>query len=162
MGKRMIRLYDVEGDVIADILDDEDFDEILPQLDAFQAQKLFVSMTSAIQCFEGGENVEVNSNNFSDIMCEWSNAISEAEDYENEDGEIVFEYYTTKNIIPDNADYYTIQSIVDGFGNDSYVIYSTQSKEKAIEYVNENGYDIDNIIPQYFDKKFNNIDEYEY
>lgn len=163
MLKNMIRLYDAEGDVIAEIRDYEDFDEILPQLDSVQTELLFNSMASAISCFEGGENVIINALRFSDIMCEWSAAISTYEDDEDDDDkEVVFEYFKEEYSVPDNADYYTVQTIVDGFGNDTYVEYSTNSKEKAIEYARKNGYGEGNIIPQYFDTNFNRMEDYDY
>ena len=163
MLKNMIRLYDAEGDVIAEIRDYEDFDEILPQLDSVQSELLFDSMASAIGCFEGGENVIVNALRFSDIMCEWCECISANEkDTDDDDKEVVFEYFKEEYDVPDNADYYTVQTIVDGFGNDTYVEYSTKSKEKAIEYARKNGYNTGNIIPQYFDTNFNRIDDYDY
>lgn len=163
MLKNLICLYAVNGDVIATIEDKEDYDEILPQLNEEQQRELFASMEDIIHSYEGGDNVKVNADNFSDVMCEWSEIFSACEDDENdEDKEIVFEYFREEYEIPDDADYYTIQRIVDGFGNDTYVMFSTAYKAEALEYIKENGLKNENVIPQYFGTKFNNIDDYDY
>ena len=163
MLKNLIYLYAVNGDIIATIEDKEDFDEILPQLNEEQQRELFASMEDIIHSYEDGDNVKVNADNFSDIMCEWSETFSACEDDEDdEDKEIVFEYFREEYEIPDDADYYTIQRIVDGFGNDSYVMFSTAYKSEALEYIKENGLKNENVIPQYFGTKFNNIDDYDY
>ena len=164
MLKNLIFLYGINGDIIANIEDKEDYDEILPQLNAEQKKELFISMEDAIRCYEDGDNVKVNENNFTDVMCEWGEAISEYEEDENkdEDKPVVFEYFREEYEIPDDADYYTIQRIVDGFGNDSYVMYSTSTKAEAIEYIKANGLKNENVIPQYFNEKFNNIDDFDY
>ena len=163
MLKNLICLYAVNGDVIATIEDKEDCDEILPQLNDGQQRELFASMEDVIHNYEDGENVKVNADNFSDVMCEWSETFSTYEDdKDSENKEIVFEYLREEYEIPDNADYYTIQRIVDGFGNDTYVMFSTRKKSEAVEYIRANGLRNENVIPQYFGTKFNNIDDYDY
>lgn len=163
MLKNLIYLYAINGDVIATIEDKEDFDEILPQLNDGQQRELFASMEDVIHNYEDGENVKVNADNFSDVMCEWSETFSTYEDdKDSENKEIVFEYLREEYEIPDNADYYTVQRIVDGFGNDTYVMFSTRKKSEAVEYIRANGLRNENVIPQYFGTKFNNIDDYDY
>lgn len=163
MLKNLIFLYAVNGDILATIEDKEDYDEILPQLNEEQQKELFASMEDSIQCYEGGEDVKVNADNFSDVMCEWGATISAYEDDEDdEDKEVVFEYFKEEYEIPDDADYYTIQRIVDGFGNDSYVMFSTAFKSEALEYIKANGLENKNIIPQYYNTRFNNIDDFDY
>ena len=163
MLKNLIYLHAVNGDVIATIEDKEDFDKILPQLNEEQQRELFTSMEDVIHTYEDGDNVKVNADNFSDIMYEWSETISSYEDDEDsENKEIVFEYLREEYEIPDNADYYTVQRIVDGFGNDTYVMFSTRKKSEAVEYIRANGLRNENIIPQYFGTTFNNIDDYDY
>lgn len=163
MLKNFIYLYAVNGDVIATIADKEDFDEILPQLNDEQQRELFASMESVIHNYEDGENVKVNADNFSDVMCEWSETFSTHEDdKDSENKKIVFEYLREEYEIPDNADYYTVQRIVDGFGNDTYVMFSTRKKSEAVKYIRANGLINENVIPQYFGTKFNNIDDYDY
>ena len=163
MLKNLIYLHAVNGDVIATIEDKEDFDEILPQLNEEQQRKLFTSMEDVIHTYEDGDNVKVNADNFSDIMYEWSETLSAYEDDEDsEDKEIVFEYLREEYEIPNDADYYTVQRIVDGFGNDTYVMFSTRKKSEALEYIKANGFKNENVIPQYFGTKFNNIDDYDY
>ena len=162
MLKNLISLYAINGDVIATIEDKEDFDEILPQLNEEQQRELFASMEDVIHSYEDGDNVKVNADNFSDVMCEWSETFSTYEDSEDDDKEIVFDYFREEYEIPDDADYYTIQRIVDGFGNDTYVMFSTLKKAEALDYIKENGLKNENVIPQYFGTKFNNIDDYDY
>ena len=163
MLKNLISLYAVNGDVIATIEDKKDFDEILPQLNEEQQRELFASMEDIIHTYEDGDNVKVNADNFSDVMCEWSEIFSTYEDDEDsKDKEIVFEYFKEEYEIPDDADYYTIQRIVDGCGNDTYVMFSTRKKSEALEYIKANGLKNENVIPQYFSTKFNNIDDYDY
>lgn len=163
MLKNLIYLYAVNGDAIATIEDKEDFDEILPQLNDEQQRELFASMEGVIHNYEDGEDVKVNADNFSDVMYEWSETFSTYEDdKDSENKEIVFEYLREEYEIPDDADYYTVQRIVDGFGNDTYVMFSTRKKSEAIEYVRANGLKNENVIPQYFGTTFNNIDDYDY
>lgn len=160
----LINLYSINGDIIATIKDRENYDEILPQLNSEQQSALFASMEYSIHGYETGEDVTVNADNFSDVMCEWGGVISiyEDEETDKDDEDIVFEYFQEEYEIPDDADYYTIQKIVNGFGNDSYVMFSTSTKAEAIEYIKENGLKNENVIPQYFNKEFNNIDYFEY
>lgn len=163
MLKNLIFLYAINGDVIATIEDKQDYDEILPQLNEEQQKELFASMEDIIHRYESGEDVKVNADNFSDVMCEWDSVFSFCEgDETDEEKEIVFEYFQEEYEVPDDADYYTIQRIVDGFGNDSYVMYSTAFKAEALEYIKANGLENKNIIPQYFNTKFNNIDDFDY
>lgn len=163
MLKNLIYLHAVNGDVIATIEDKEDFDKILPQLNEEQQKELFTSMEDVIHTYEDGDNVKVNADNFSDIMYEWSETFSAYEDDEDsENKEIVFEYLREEYEIPADADYYTIQRIVDGFGNDTYVMFSTRKKSEAVEYIRANGLKNENVIPQYFGTTFNNIDDYDY
>ena len=163
MLKKLIYLYAINGDVIATIEDKEGFDEILPQLNDEQQRELFDSMEDVIHTYEDGDGVKVNADNFSDVMYEWSETLSTYEnDKDSENKEIVFEYLRKGYEISDDADYYTVQRIVDGFGNDTYVMFSTRKKSEAIKYVRANGLKNENIIPQYFGTKFNNIDDYDY
>lgn len=163
MLKNIIYLYAINGSVIATIADREDFDEILPQLNDEQQRELFASMESVIHNYEDGENVKVNADNFSDVMYEWSETFSTHEDdKDSENKKIIFEYLREEYEIPNDADYYTVQRIVDGFGNDTYVMFSTRKKSEAIEYIRANGLINENVIPQYFGTTFNNIDDYDY
>ena len=163
MLKKLIYLYAINGDVIATIEDKEGFDEILPQLNDEQQRELFDSMEDVIHTYEDGDGVKVNADNFSDVMYEWSETLSTYEnDKDSENKEIVFEYLRKGYEISDDADYYTVQRIVDGFGNDTYVMFSTRKKSEAIKYVRANGLKNENVIPQYFGTKFNNIDDYDY
>ena len=163
MLKKLIYLYAINGDVIATIEDKEGFDEILPQLNDEQQRELFASMEDVIHTYEDGDGIKVNADNFSDVMYEWSETLSTYEDdKDSENKEIVFEYLRRGYGISDDADYYTVQRIVDGFGNDTYVMFSTRKKSEAIEYARANGLKNENVIPQYFGTKFNNIDDYDY
>lgn len=163
MLKKLIYLYAINGDVIATIEDKEGFDEILPQLNDEQQRELFASMEDVIHTYEDGDGIKVNADNFSDVMYEWSETFSTYEDdKDSKNKEIVFEYLREEYEIQDDADYYTVQRIVDGFGNDTYVMFSTRKKSEAIEYARANGLKNENVIPQYFGTKFNNIDDYDY
>ena len=163
MLKKLIYLYAINGDVIATIEDKEGFDEILPQLNDEQQRELFASMEDVIHTYEDGDGIKVNADNFSDVMYEWSETLSTYEDdKDSENKEIVFEYLRKGYEISDDADYYTVQRIVDGFGNDTYVMFSTRKKSEALEYARANGLKNENVIPQYFGTKFNNIDDYDY
>lgn len=163
MLKNLIYLYAINGDVIATIEDKEGFDEILPQLNDEQQRELFASMEDVIHTYEDGDGIKVNADNFSDVMYEWSETFSTHEDdKDSENKEVVFEYLRKGYEISDDADYYTVQRIVDGFGNDTYVMFSTRKKSEAIKYARANGLKNENVIPQYFDTKFNNIDDYDY
>lgn len=163
MLKKLIYLYAINGDVIATIEDKEGFDEILPQLNDEQQRELFTSMEDVIHTYEDGDGIKVNADNFSDVMYEWSETFSTYEDdKDSKNKEIVFEYLREEYEIQDDADYYTVQRIVDGFGNDTYVMFSTRKKSEAIEYVRANGLKNENVIPQHFGTKFNNIDDYDY
>ena len=160
MLKNLMFLYGINGDIIATIEDKEDYDEILPQLNDEQQKELFASMEDSIQCYEGGEDVKVNADNFSDVMCEWGAALSVYEDdKDDEDKEVVFEYFKEEYEIPDDADYYTIQEI---WGECAHIWTSFYNKSEALEYIKERGLKNENIIPQWVGEEFNNIDEYDY
>lgn len=162
MLKNLITLYAVNGDVLATIEDKEDYDEILPQLNEKQQKELFTSMEESIHCYETGEDVTVNADNFSDIMCDWSEVLSfyadEDSDRNNED--IVFEYFKEEYEIPDDADYYTIQEI--GWGGHCYIRTSFYHKHEALEYIKAYNLKNENIIPQWVGEEFNNIEEFDY
>ena len=164
MLKNLIFLYGINGNIIATIEDKEGYDEILPQLNSKQQNELFASIEDRIHTYETGENVVVNEDNFIDVMCDWGEVISayEGDETDKADEDIVFEYFKEEYEIPDNADYYTIQKIVDGFGNDSYVIFSTSTKAEALDYIEANDLKNENVIPQYFNENFNNIDDFDY
>lgn len=162
MLRNLINLYSTNGDIIATIEDKEDYDEVLPQLNNKQQSALFASMEDAIHCYETGEGVTVNADNFSDIMCDWSCVISAYEDDETDiaDENIIFEYFKEEYEIPDDADYYTIQEI--GWGGNGYIRTSFYHKHEALEYIKEYNLKKENIIPQYVGEEFNHMEEYDY
>ena len=159
MGIEKIKVVDYEGKTIAIINETDDYDYYLDQLEPEEQEKLFSAMNQSMS--DNNVDIIVNKNNFSDIMCDWQFEHYEDEEDEDEDITIFFYHYTADHKIP-NADYYTIQYIVDGFGNDSYVSRSFKTKEEVIAYAEENGIEKINIIPQWFGEEFNNIHEYEY
>lgn len=158
MAIEKIKVVDYEGETIAIINETDDYDYYLDQLEPEEQEKLFSAMNHSMS--DNNRDIVVDKNNFSDIMCEWQFERYEDEE-EDEDITIFFYHYTADYKIPD-ADYYTIQHIVDGFGNDSYVSRSFKTKEEAMAYVEEKNIEKTNIIPQWFGEEFNNIHEYEY
>jgi len=159
MALEKIKVMDYDGNEIAIINESYDYDNYLDQLNSEEKERLFSAMNKAI--LNENESITVNQTNFSDIMCDWNFEAYEGEKKEDEDVIKFFYHYTASHKVP-NADYYTIQHIVNGFGNDSYVSRSFSTKEEAIAFVENNNLEKTNIIPQWFNEEFNLIQDYEY
>ncbi len=58
------------------------------------------------------------------------------------------------------ADYYTVQLEVDGFGNDTFIVFSSNTFEDCMNFIKKGHpfYELDGavIVPQYFNKEFKN------
>lgn len=154
--REVTRFYDMEtGAVIIDLPADDDtllekFDPycgIVPETEQTAIRASAYVVLSRLKEYEFDKE-EADDALLADLLCDWWDELKENGLFENLE-------ITENRQIPD-ADCYAIQRECDGFGNDTYTVTLLPTKAAAVEYAEQNGYDFDNIIPQYWGKEYKN------